>query len=234
MQKYSAVIFDLFGTLVDNYPYEEYQSVLGQMASVLTISFDTFRRLWSETAQERSLGIIRTIEANIEYICMKLGVGTDESKIELATKTRHDFIASVMRPRKDVIDALTHLQSQGLKIGLISNCSPETPLIWKDTPLASLVDVALFSSSIGIKKPDPRIYQLASERLAVKPENCVYVGDGDSQELSGAAGVGMCPVLIRLAGEDETQPHLADREEWDGPIISSLGEVLPLLELRRI
>ena len=228
--KYEAVIFDLFGTLVDNYPYEEYQSVLGQMASILTISFDTFQQAWTETAQDRSLGIIRTIEANIEYICKKLGVGTDESKIELATKIRNDFIANVMRPRKDTLEVLSRLQSQGLKIGIISNCSPETPLIWEGTPLASLVDVAVFSSSVGIKKPDPRIYQLTSERLAVKPENCVYVGDGDSQELSGAARVDMYPVLIRLAGEDGTQPHLANREDWDGPVISSLAEVVTLIK----
>ena len=228
--KYEAVIFDLFGTLVDNYPYEEYQSVLGQMASILTISFDTFQRAWSETAQDRSLGIIRTIEANIEYICKKLGVDTDESKIELVTKIRNDFIANVMRPRKDTIEVLSRLQLQGLKIGLISNCSPETPLIWKDTPLAPLVDVAVFSSSVGIRKPDPHIYQLASEQPSVKPESCLYVGDGDSQELSGAARVGMYPVIIRLPSEEGTQPHLANREDWHGPMISSLSEVLILIK----
>ena len=227
--RYAAVIFDLFGTLVDNYPYEEYQGVLGQMASVLTISFDAFRRVWSETANERSLGVIRTIEANIEYICKRLRVNTDDAKIGLATKIRNDFIANVMRAEQDTIGTLSCLQSQGFKIGLISNCSPETPLIWKDTRLAPLVDVALFSSSVGIKKPDPRIYDLASEQLSVKPESCLYIGDGDSQELSGAAQVGMYPVLIRLAGENGTQPHLVNREERDGPRISSLKEVLGLV-----
>ena len=227
--RYEAIVFDLFGTLVANYPYGEYQSVLKRMASVLTISFDAFRRLWSVTGYERSLGIIQTIEANIEYICKKLRVNTDDAKIGLATKIRNDFIANVMKPRQDTIDVISCLKSQGIKVGLISNCSPETPLIWKETLLSPLVDVALFSSSVGVKKPDPRIYQLASERLAVKPENCVYVGDGDSQELSGAAKVGMYAVLIRLAGEDGTQPHLINREEWDDPRISSLTEVLTLV-----
>jgi len=228
--KHKAVIFDLFGTLVNNYPHREYQNVLGKMASVLTIPFDTFRQLWSETAYERSLGTIQTIEANIAYICKKLGVNTDDVKIGLATKIRNDFITNVMRAEQDTIYTLSCLQSQGFKIGLISNCSPETPLIWKDTPLAQLVDVALFSSSVGIKKPDPRIYDLASEQLSVKPESCLYIGDGDSQELSGAAQVGMYPVLIRLAGENGAQPHLVNREDWDGPRISSLKGVLDLVE----
>jgi len=227
--KYQAVIFDLFGTLVDIYRYEEYQSVLRQMASVLTVSFDAFRRLWSETTYERNTGVIRTIEANIEYICKKLRVSAGDMKVSLATKIRYDFVANTMRPRQDTIYVLSHLQSQGLKIGLISNCSPETPLIWKETPFTPLFDVAVFSSSVGVKKPDPHIYRLATEQLATKPENCLYIGDGDSQELTGALQVGMHPVLIRVPDEESTNPYRLNAEEWDGPAISSLSEVLALV-----
>lgn len=232
--KYKAVIFDLFGTLVANLHYGKYQGVLKQMASVLTVSFDAFQQLWSETARERSLGVFQTSEDNIQYICKNLKVDTDDTKLELVTKIKNNYVSNVMRPEQDTIDTLSYLRSKGMKIGLISNCSPETPLIWNETPLARLVDVALFSSSVGIRKPDPRIYRLATEQLAVKPGNCMYVGDGDSQELSGAARVGMYPVLIRLAGEDGTQPHLANKEDWKGPVISSVREVLPFLESRKI
>jgi putative hydrolase of the HAD superfamily len=227
--KYAAVVFDLFGTIVNNYPYERYRDVLKQMASILTVPFNDFWRLWSETAHSRSLGIIPTIESNIEYICNKLGAGIDNKNIELATRIRYDFIASIIIPRQDDIEALTHLKSQGLKIGLISNCTAETPIVWENTPFAPLFDVALFSSSVSLRKPDPRIYQLALERLAVKPADCLYIGDGDSQELSGAGQVGMHPVLIRLADEDDTQPHLINREEWKEPVISSLQEVPTLV-----
>lgn len=88
----------------------------------------------------------------------------------------------------------------------------------------------MFSSRIGLRKPDPRVYRLASEQLVVEPEDCLYVGDGDSKELSGAAQASMHPVLIRLAGEDGTQPHLVNREEWNGTVISALGEVLALVK----
>lgn len=228
--KYEAVIFDLFGTLVANLHYGEYQGVLKQMASALTVSFDAFQQLWSETARERSLGVFQTSEDNIQYICKNLKVATDDTKLELVTKIKNNYVSNVMRPEQDTIDTLSYLRSKGMKIGLISNCSPETPLIWIETPLAPLVDVALFSSSVGIRKPDPRIYRQATEQLAVKPESCMYVGDGDSQELSGAARVGMHPVLIRLSGEDGTQPHLATREDWAQPVISSLTEILTLIE----
>ena len=230
--KYKAVIFDLFGTLIDSYRYKEYQNVLRQMASVLTVSVDAFRQLWSETAYERNTGVIRTIEANIEYICRKLGVSVDNIKIRLATKIRYDFVANTMRARQNAIDVLSYLQSQGLKIGLISNCPPEIPLIWKDTPFAPFFDIAVFSCVVGVQKPDPRIYKLAIERLVTKPEACLYIGDGDEYELTGAAQIGMHPVLIRVPSEDRADVYRvgAEREEWAGPVISSLKEVLTLLE----
>jgi len=228
--KYEAVIFDLFGTLVDSYSSEEYQCVLSQMASILTVPFDSFRRLWSETAGERSLGIIRTIEANLEYICKQTGVNTDSNKIALANKLRYDFIAGTVKPNTEVIQTLTYLKSQGIKIGLISNCSPETPLIWKDTPFVRLVDEAVFSSSVGLRKPDARIYALAAARLAIKPENCLYIGDGESGELTGAKKAGMHPVLIRATIESEAQSDWIDRNNWDGIIIQSLKEILDLME----
>jgi len=231
--KYDAVIFDLFGTLVESYSYKEYQSVLGQMASVLTVSFDDFRRLWSETTYERNTGIIPTIETNIEHICRKLGVSVDYMKIRLATEVRFDFVADTMKPRQDAIDVLSYLQSQGLKVGLISNCSPDAPLIWRDTPFAPLFDVVVFSSSAGVKKPEPRVYQLAVEQLAVEPSRCLYIGDGDSRELTGASQVGMHAVLVRVPDEDSSDVRWedsSDAEEWDGSVISSLKEVLELVK----
>ena len=230
--KYEAVIFDLFGTVTDSYSYKEYQSVLGQMASILSVPVNDYMRLWSATAYKRSIGAINDINANIEYICRELGVPTTDAKVRFAAQIRFDFIAKTIRPRQDAIDVLSYLQSQGLKTGLISNCSPETPLIWKDTPFAPLFDVAVFSSSVGMKKPDPRIYQIAIDQLATEPGNCLYIGNGDNQELSGAAQVGMHPVLIRVPKKDSTDAQWedsTDAEQWDGPVISSLSEVLDLV-----
>ena len=50
--KYAAVIFDLFGTLVDNFSAREYESVLMQMASVLAVPYDDLARLWFDTSND--------------------------------------------------------------------------------------------------------------------------------------------------------------------------------------
>lgn len=229
--KYSTVIFDLFGTLVKSLSSQEYEVVLQRMASALSVSHDKFTKLWFDTAHERNIGAIPSIEDNIKYICDRMRVQADDSAIRLAARIRVEFVVEIMQPRSDAIEVLSQLKSQGFKIGLISNCSPDTPLIWRNTPFIPFFDVTIFSSSVGMKKPDPRIYRLATERLSVQPEDCLYVGDGASQELTGAAQVGMSPALIRTSDEDfnDSLPDDA-REKWNGLTISSLMDIMAVIE----
>jgi len=115
------------------------------------------------------------------------------------------------------------LRKSGFKIGLISDCTYEIPLIWEETSLSPHFDNVIFSCNFGIKKPDPRIYHLACKKSKVKPKNCLYIGDGSSRELSGALNVGMFPILIRSPSEKDSVR--IDEENWDGPRISSLSEI---------
>ena len=61
----------------------------------------------------------------------------------------------------------------------------------------------------------------------MKPGECLYVGDGLSDELTGAANVGMHPVRIHVSYEDTFRDEHA--QEWAGPSVSALEEVLTLV-----
>jgi putative hydrolase of the HAD superfamily len=227
--KYRAVIFDLFGTLVDNFVVGEYERVLAEMASILNIPFRDFQRIWLESFPQRVTGAHGDQRASIEYICRKLNVPSTKAQVEHAFKVRLEYTKRSVVPRPDAVETLAQLKAKGYKIGLISDCSGEIPLIWSSTPLAEFFDVTVFSCTAGIKKPDPRIYRLAFDPLGVKPSDCLYIGDGSSRELTGALKVGMHPVLIRDPGES-VDAHYIDREDdWTGPKIASLREVLSLL-----
>jgi putative hydrolase of the HAD superfamily len=226
--KYKAVVFDLYGTLVDNYIQQEYDSVLAEMSSVLKAPEDEFRRLWRETFPERINGSHSSHEESIEIICRKLSVQVTGEQIKHATLLRLEYSVRTLKPRAGSIEVLQHLQSNGYKTALVTDCSPETPLVWPDTAFAAHFDVTVFSCSAGVKKPDPRIYRMATERLGVEARDCVYVGDGGSYELTGALKVGMYPVLIRVPDEP-ADAHFIDRQDWDGTVISSLPEALGLL-----
>ena len=60
--KYKAIIFDLFGTLVDSYSISGYTQLLSDMAFTLDLPKDDFAKLWKETTYERGIGIFKTTE----------------------------------------------------------------------------------------------------------------------------------------------------------------------------
>ncbi len=229
--KYTAVIFDLWGTLVEDFSLgdrkQEHDQLMTQMADALSIPHQEFHRWWTETWPMRAIVVLPTIESNIEYICHTLNWHVPASQVEQAARLRYDYVRRAFVLRQDAVETLTELKGAGYRIELISDCTPEVPSLWQASPLAPFVDAPIFSCVVGIKKPDPRIYQRACERLGVRPQECLYVGDGGSRELTGAAQVGMHPVLIRLPYLDSYQE---DAKDWQGPTISTLKKVLALVE----
>jgi putative hydrolase of the HAD superfamily len=108
-------------------------------------------------------------------------------------------------------------------------CAPDTPAMWRASPLGGLVDVEVFSCEVGLRKPDPGIYLAATGRLGVDPTGCLYVGDGAYRELTGAAAVGMRAVLIRDPADAEVEALRPEAEEWSGESVEHLREVIALL-----
>ena len=227
--KYKAVIFDLFGTLIPNFSEKEYRQIVMLMATILSVPPEPFWEIWVATFKESILGVFPDYNAKITYICSKLGVNLSQNNILNASQVLLDYEARSMVPRPEAAEVLSVLKLRGYKIGLISDCFSNTIVLWENTGLKSFFEVTIFSCAVGIKKPDPRIYRMALEKLKVKPQHCLYVGDGSSYELTGALRVGMHPVWIRIPDEREDNFRI-DEEDWDGPVISSLKEVLDLLQ----
>ena len=228
--RFAAVIFDLFGTLVDLFPYQEYQRELCAMARVLCAPPEEFARLWRDTWEERATGVLPTEEAIIERLCHSLGLETTAAQVAAAAKIRLALTQRNLTPRRDAVATLEWLKTSGVKTGLISDCTCEVSLLWPATLFARLIETPVFSCAVGLKKPDPRIYGIACERLGVPATDCLYVGDGSSRELTGAAAVGMHPVLIRVPYEDTHEAHRYEAEDWEGPTIRALSDVRGLME----
>jgi putative hydrolase of the HAD superfamily len=188
--------------------------------------------LWYGTFSMRCLGDLKSPEENVEYVCRELGIEVGITQVEKAAGVRYRLTRDTLVPLPGALEMLSSLKKQGIKIGLVSDCSSEVPNIWPDTQFGPLFDISVFSCTEGIKKPDMRIYHLAADKLGVEPEDCLYVGDGSSNEMTGAAAAGMHPVLIIDPEEDRSGTHRVDFEgdTWQGPVISSLREVLNLVK----
>ena len=224
--KYKAVIFDLFGTLV--YPYDSgrFVEVVRQMAAVVGVDYEVFRRYWAvDTWRKRAVGYFPTTESTIDFICKANGVSPSEEQLSDAAGMRHAFTKSCLRPRQDAVVTLQAIKDRGLRLGLISDCTVEVPGLWLETPLAPLIDAPVFSCEVGTKKPDPEIYAMACDQLACAPGECIYIGDGFSQELQGATEVGIRAMLLAPPGEAAAYGDGWEGHTWQGERVSSLWEV---------
>ena len=90
-----------------------------------------------------------------------------------------------------ILPMLSALKEKGIKIGLITNCFSEEAKLIRESELFPFFDAPCLSWEVGIRKPDPAIYYVCMEKLGIPVENCLYVGDGGSQELETARGLGM-------------------------------------------
>ena len=228
--KYKAVIFDLFGTLVDEYDTLGYASALRETSSILKLRHDDFQKIWHETNWQRNAGGFKNIEENLQYICRALNQPVKPFDINLAKMVRYDFLAPLLTPRLYAAETLSTLKKAGYKLGLISNSSIDIPDLWPGTPLAPYFDVTVFSCACGFMKPDPAIYRLAMEQLDVEPEECFFVDDNVGN-LIASASLGMKAVLMEtLEEKDPYRPARPQPEEWTGRRIKDLPEILDILE----
>jgi putative hydrolase of the HAD superfamily len=225
--KYKAIIFDLFGTLVDSYSVQGYKMYLAEMATALELPVEDFSNLWRDTIYERGIGIFKTTEESIRYICNKLKASVSEYNIKKCDQIRLGNTRKALTPKNGAVDILKRLRRLGYKIGLITNCSADVPFLWKKTEFSHLFDARIFSASVGMKKPDPQIYKLACEQLTVEPSECLYFGDGDSNELEGASQYGMDAVMIR--DPNEKDPYRIVEVDWKGHKIENFTEILDLI-----
>jgi putative hydrolase of the HAD superfamily len=223
-----AIIFDFYGTLVDDFG----SSAGGKHADffeALPVPSDSFRKLWRQTTEMRVIGAFQTVEESIQYVCDLLGAPLTAQQLSRAVAIRLELIRRTLTPRADALETLARLKNEGYKIGLLSNCSIEIPILLPETAFAGLLDAAIFSSRIGLKKPDPQIYRCVCERLEVEPEACLYIADGENHELAGAAKAGLHPVLVRSLARDNSGEILREAREWQGDSIGNLTEVLQRL-----
>ena len=225
--RYQAVIFDLFGTLIDERA-DDYAVMMGTVARLLGVSTDALYAAAANDEAPRNAGVYRSVAHQFDVLCMTLGVSPAPDHVAAAIEEYRQLQIGRLVPRDGVLATLAEIGQRGLKRGLISNASQVIVDIWPDTAFPPYFEDAILSSQVKISKPDPAIYLLACNRLGVSPEACLYVGDGGSQELTGAASVGMTAVLIEPPYADATALGAA-RQTWDGARITSIPEVLGLL-----
>jgi putative hydrolase of the HAD superfamily len=212
-----AVVFDLWETLVD-WPVDDARLMVEEVATRAGFDPAEFHELWDSKGRARYTSPIRdSLRA----------IGVAEEALDDVCAIRLDYNRRALVPREGAVETLRTLRERGHKVGLITVCSEEVEQLFPETELAGLFDAEVFSNAVGMSKPDPRIYLHCCELLGVEPAEAVFVGDGANDELAGALRVGMHAILIHKPGEDPFWPEV---RTWDGPRVTSIPEVLEVVE----
>lgn len=204
------------------------EAVIWDFGGVFTSSpFEAFNRLEEEKGLPKDL--IRRVNAtNPDHNAWALferneidADGFDKLFLEESTALGHPIRGAEMLPRLSgqlrprMVEALKACKAAGFKVGCITNNVVSTHSPGQDegqrmagamAQVMPLFDAIIESSKAGVRKPDPRIYQMMCELLGVEPGVCVYLDDLGIN-CKPAAQLGM--KAIKVIDVDQTLAELA-------------------------
>jgi putative hydrolase of the HAD superfamily len=223
---FDAVLLDFFGTLTEAVSRGPAHS---HLARWLGCDPRRFAAVLDETFLDRARGGYGSASQSLRRVAEAVGVHPTRAQLAAVLPARVAAVQADTRLRPEAVPVLTAVRARGLRTGLVSDCGHELPRYLPDLPIAPLLDTCVYSVEVGVCKPDRRMYLTACRRLGVDPHRCLYIGDGGSQELSGARAVGM--TAVRLAAPD-LAGHLRFNAErmWTGRTAASLTEAVGYLD----
>lgn len=197
MSRYKAVLWDLGGVLFESpfdafARYEERQGLpAGFLRTVNSTNPDS--NAWAR--MERGEVSLAEFAPLFESECQALGHAV--SAIDVLACLTNDL-------RPEMLAAVHRCRNAGLTTGAITNNHmpfAEVPdgirLPQLDEVLAAF-DHVIESSVVGVRKPDPRIYEMACEQLGVLPDECVFLDDLGIN-LKPARALGMTTIKVGAA-----------------------------------
>ena len=112
-----------------------------------------------------------------------------------------------LRPNEQLIGYMRKLRERGLKLAICTNNVREWEPLWRaKLPVDEIFDVVVDSAFIGVRKPDPGIYEVTLERLGTAPGAALLIDDLEIN-CEGARALGMEAVWFR-----ETEQAIAEVE----------------------
>lgn len=175
--KIKALLFDNFGVLMDPI-YDSFKE---------TVPEDTYKQIVL-AGRLSDAGKITNDERNLLMRAILHPLGRDAmAEIQAATARSER--------NSELFDFIKAHRKQ-YKTAIVSNASANVQDLYKDIDLNNYFDQVIWSYQVKEIKPEPAIYQLAAERLGVKPNECVFVDDRQSN-VDGAVAVGMKGIVYR-------------------------------------
>jgi 2-haloalkanoic acid dehalogenase type II len=243
MKPFEVILFDLGDTLM--YFNGDWQEVFSRALQVMERSLrssgipvdeEFTTRFWERMQAYYKERDTEFIEYTMHYVLRTL---LDESGFQ---QTSDEFLKTALAklhgvtqkhwiPEEDGLATLQALRERGFRLAAISNASD-------DQNTQDLVDklggrpyfeMILSSAGVGIRKPNPKIFQLALEKMNAAPNAAAMVGDTLGADILGARNAGIYSIwLTRRANTPANRAHVDTI--FPDARIHDLTDLIPLLE----
>jgi putative hydrolase of the HAD superfamily len=117
----------------------------------------------------------------------------------------------------EVMEVLIELRERGLRLACVTDNSPEIEALHEGLGIRQFFDVYAISAVLGCTKPDPRMFRHASDRLGLRPGQCLFVDDA--------------PVLVEAASELGYHGIALERAGPSGATVRSIPDLAGVLHL---
>ena len=222
-----AIFFDAGGTLL-HLDSSRIRDLLRDQLSI-EISLDGFARAqWLGMARVAELvaaGAGSTEQLKREFYTTLLPeAGVSEELLTDAVDCAYTLARQEMlwRQTEDgTAQVLEELKNRGYILGVVSNSDGRIESAFAQAGLSGYFDFFIDSFNVGIEKPDPEIFLLATERAIVAPEQAAYVGDLYAVDVVGARKAGLLPILYNPFDTNRDRDCLSIRSVSDLLMLAS-------------
>lgn len=202
-----AVIFD-FGGVITESPFEAFN----RLETARGLPKDFVRRINATNPHANAWARFERAEIDLDAFDLAFADEARALGFELPGREVIACLYGAVRP--SMLEALRRINEK-FKTGCITNnVKSENPASsWRNQSVdeaMALFHHVIESSKVGVRKPDPRIYQMMTDALRVEPRNCIYLDDLGIN-LKPARDMGMTTIKVGAA-----EPALETLEELLG------------------
>ena len=190
--KFSAVAFDLDGTLYPNIRFYIRLVPFLLKEQRLLRALNGARQRLRETGGYG--GDFYELQARLMAEVLGQPAGLVKERVERLIYRGWEPHFKKIRLFPHVKETLDAFRDNGVKMGLLSDFPPLAKL--ENLNLGKYWDAVLCSEQCGRLKPDPKPFMDLSARMAVRPEELLYVGNSLRYDVAGAFGAGMKTALV--------------------------------------
>lgn len=223
-----AVFFDMDDTLYDTSGF----AAIARQAAVKAMVHNGLK-CSEEEGYSMLMDIIKEKGSNYDkhFNILTKEVNGDEDPLIIVNGiiTYHNTKFAMLKLEPECFSVLLYLKSQNYKVGLITN-GKELKQWEKLVRLGvyPFFDDVVTSESVGIEKPDPKIFQIATNRLNVTPGTSIMVGNSFESDIMGAFNAGI-PSMIINSEITEEQQKILDKKNYKVTHLSSLIDIMNIL-----